>query len=142
MIVYDWTCEYGADPFRPMLWALGIALFVYMPIYWFGFRRQRGGNVLLRIEKHDEKDVVTPIGDAVARPAWRTPVPIEKNSTRFWLRRLLIHLRLGRPVQRLRRFLVSLSPRLQWEASYLKSVVLFSLISIVDLGFEGMDFGK
>jgi hypothetical protein len=33
-------------------------------------------------------------------------------------------------------------PPVRWEASFLKAVVFFSLVSIVNWGFEGLDFGS
>ena len=33
-------------------------------------------------------------------------------------------------------------PRLRWEVGFLKAVAIFSLISIVNLGFEGLDIGR
>jgi hypothetical protein len=42
----------------------------------------------------------------------------------------------------MRRSIAASWPRLWWEARFLKSVVLFSLISIINLGFEGLDFGR
>jgi hypothetical protein len=32
--------------------------------------------------------------------------------------------------------------RVRWDASFLKAVVFFSLVGIVNLGFEGLDFGS
>jgi hypothetical protein len=32
-------------------------------------------------------------------------------------------------------------PRVRWDASFLKAVVFFGLVGIVNLGFEGLDFG-
>ena len=43
---------------------------------------------------------------------------------------------------RLRLWIGSCWPRVRWEIGFLKTIVLFSLISIIDLGFEGLDFGR
>lgn len=141
MILYDWTCGYGAAPSRPLILALELALFA-IPIYWLGFRHRLFGSQLLMFEKPGEKDVVTDLGDPHNRPNWRTQLGIEDLSSPTRLQKLLTRLRLKRPIRWLRGFIASLWPRLRWEAGFFKAVVLFSLISIINLGFGGFDFGR
>jgi Pentapeptide repeats (8 copies) len=141
MILYDWTCDYGAAPSRPLIFALALALFA-IPIYWLGFRHRLFGAQLLMVEKPAEKEVVTDLGDPHTRPNWRTALEIKDLSTQTRLQKLLTRLRLERPVGWLRGFIASVWPRLRWEAGFFKAVVLFSLISIINLGFGGLDFGR
>jgi uncharacterized protein YjbI with pentapeptide repeats len=141
MILYDWTCDYGAAPSRPLILALALALLA-VPIYWLGFRHRWFGAQLLMVEKPAEKEVVTDLGDPQTRPNWRTPLGIEDISTQTRLQKLLTRLRLERPVRWLGGFIASFWPRLRWEGGFFKAVVFFSLISIINLGFSGFDFGR
>ena len=125
MIVYDWTCEYGAAPARPLIIALMLALLA-VPLYWIGFRRGFFGSQLLLVEKQGRKEVEMPLGSPLARPGWPRSLRVERPSRQTGLRRRL----------------APFWPRLSWEASFLKSVVFFSLTSIVNLGFNGFDFGR
>jgi hypothetical protein len=141
MILYDWTCEYGAAPSRPLILALALALFA-IPIYWLGFRHRLFGGQLLIVEKQEEKEVETLLGNPLTRPNWREPLGIESHAGRGWMRKLLTWLRLERPAHWLCRLIASFWPRLRWEAGFFKAVVFFSLINVVNLGFGGFDFGR
>jgi uncharacterized protein YjbI with pentapeptide repeats len=143
MIIFDWTCAYGAAPGRPLVIALVLALLA-VPIYWLGFRHQLFGGHLLLVEKQDGKDVETPLADLRRRPGWSGPVRGDDRSLRAIMneiterRRSKSHSAQIRPL----RFVASCWPRVRWEAAFLKSVVLFSLMSVVNLGFQGLDFGR
>jgi hypothetical protein len=115
MIVFDWTCEYGAAPFRPLYIALALA-FLAIPLYWIGFR-YRLGTLLIRTEIHGNGEIETPI---TVRPSTAPAASLHKG----W------------------RAVVLISHNLREELCLLKSATFFSLISVVDLGFDGLDFGR
>jgi uncharacterized protein YjbI with pentapeptide repeats len=142
MIFFDWTCEYGAAPWRPLIIALMLALPATL-LYWLGFRHRWFGSQLLLVERRGRIDFETPLGNPLTRPNWREPHCIERRSSRVRLRfsRGLSPLHTPRWL-RLRRLLASFGPRLRWEAGFFKAAVFFSLISVVNLGFNGFDFGR
>ena len=86
MILYDWTCEYGAAPSRPLFLALLLALLA-TPLYWLGFRHSWFGARLLLVERHCESEVETNLGDLSTLPKWREP--LSANRPANWLRRLI-----------------------------------------------------
>jgi uncharacterized protein YjbI with pentapeptide repeats len=143
MIVFDWTCEYGADPWRPLWIALWLAV-IAVPVYRRGFLKRWLGSQLLKVETHGEKEVETRLGNTRTRPKWRRAIPDEPRLSRVAPRNFIEWLNEKRAEYwlRFRQFVVSRWPRLLWEARFLKSVLLFSLISMVNLGFEGLDFGR
>jgi uncharacterized protein YjbI with pentapeptide repeats len=140
MIVFDWTCGYGSAPSRPLFIALVLALLA-VPLYWLGFRNQWFGGRLVRVESRGGNEIESVLGDRGSRPSWRAPLSVEQNSHRIRLREMLIRLRLERPSRWVHHLIAACRPRLLWEAGFLKAIAIFSLISIVNLGFEGLDFG-
>lgn len=140
MIVYDWTCGYGTDPVRPLIFALILAVLA-IPIYGFGFRQRWFGSRIRRIEMEGDRQKETFPGDPETRPQWRET--LSSDSTAKWsrLQRLLKWLGMRRPAEWLHSFLAPHWPRLCWEIGYLKSVVIFSLISVVNLSFASFDVG-
>jgi hypothetical protein len=143
MILYDWTCAYGAAPGRPLVIALVLALLA-VPLYWLGFRHRLLGGQLLRVEKQDGKDVEMPLGNPLGRPRWRTPKRSDHRSLRAVLKEISKRKSAKSDPARFQvtEFLASCWPRVRWEAAFLKSVVVFSLMSVVNLGFQGLDFGR
>jgi hypothetical protein len=141
MIMYDWTCEYGAAPSRPLFLILTLAILA-IPIYWLGFRHRLFGGQLLIVERQGEKEVITPLGNPPSWPNWRVPFGIGDLSGRVRSQKFLTRLSLERFIRRMRTLIASFGPRLRWEAGCFKAVVFFSLISMINLGFEGFDFGR
>jgi hypothetical protein len=141
MIAYDWTCGYGTSPVRPLIFALALALLA-IPVYWLGFRQRWFGSQIVRIETRSDKPDETFPGDPETRPKWREPLEIDRDRQGVRVRRLLVRLRLERLAKWLRATSAPCWPRLCWELGFLKSVVLFSLISVVNLGFASFDFGR
>jgi uncharacterized protein YjbI with pentapeptide repeats len=139
MILFDWTCEYGAAPIRPLVIALLLAL-IAIPIYWLGIRKKWLGSQLLLIEDRGQEEVKTLVDDPLKRPNWRGPLESVRPAERNSLRQIATRLHLQDPSRWLNRFIWW--PRLCWEGKFLKEVVLFSLISVVNLGFDGLDFGS
>jgi len=143
MILYDWTCEYGAAPLRPLIIALALALLA-TPLYWLAIRQSWFGSQLLIVEKRGQEEIETSLGNPLARPSWRAQLPADPPSSQARPEKLpeRLHLWLASNWLRLRQLIVCVWPRLRWEAGFTKAVVLFSLIGIVNLGFEGLDFGR
>ncbi len=140
MIVYDWTCGYGTDPVRPLIFALILALLA-IPVYGFGFRQRWFGSRISRIETDCDKQEETFPGDPDTRPKWRESLDSDSLQERSRLQRLLGWLGMKRLAERLYAFFAPHWPRLCWEVGFLKSVVIFSLISVVNLGFASFDVG-
>jgi hypothetical protein len=115
MMAFDWTCEYGAEPLRPLFIALALAFFAIL-LYWIGFRYQLGTR-LLQVEKLAETETATPITVHLSRTA--------KASQ-----------------HKIPRAFAQISENLREELCLLKCVTFFSLISVVNLGFDGLDFGR
>lgn len=140
MIVYDWTCGYGTDPVRPLIFALILAVLA-IPVYGFGFRQRWFGSRIRQIEMDGDKQKETFPGDPNTRPKWREP--FDPDSLQQWsrLQRLLGWLGIKRPAERLYSSIGPHWPRLCWEIGFLKSVVIFSLISVVNLSFASFDVG-
>ena len=143
MILYDWTCEYGASPFRPLIIALALAILA-VPLYWLAIRQGWFGSQLLLVEKRGQEEIESPVGSPLTRPSWRAQVPADPPSGQARPEKLSerLHLRLASNWLQLCRLIASCWPRLRWEAGFVKAVALFSLIGIVNLGFEGLDFGR
>jgi uncharacterized protein YjbI with pentapeptide repeats len=143
MVLYDWTCGYGAAPGRPLVIALVLALLA-VPLYWVGFRHRLFGCQLLQVRTLDEKTVELPLADPSTRPKWRSallshpPAGVIRPEKLAGRMRVLI----GSGRVQLSSLAASCWPRLRWEGNFVKSVFFFSLISMVNLGFEGLDFGR
>jgi hypothetical protein len=144
MVIYDWTCGYGTDPVRPLAIALVLALLA-VPLYWVGFRHRLFGADLLLVEKEDGKDVEKTLGDYHECPAWRSGVSQAGPGTEEGqpeTRAGRARLRVMNGWARARGFWASRWPRVRWEAAFLKAVLFFSLMSVLNLGFQGFDFGR
>jgi uncharacterized protein YjbI with pentapeptide repeats len=115
MVLFDWTCEYGRAPWRPFLIATALAVLV-IPVYWVGFRF-RLGSTLYR--------VVTIKNDEI-----RTPVAVQTHG---------LFAQCRETPKRIPSLLIK---QLNSELKMIKYVALFSLISVIDLGFETLDFGR
>ena len=115
MVLFDWTYEYGRAPWRPFLIAMALAVLV-IPVYWVGFRFGLGSTLYL---------VVTIKNEEI-----RTPVAIETGS---------VFAQFKETPKQIPSLLIK---RLASELSLMKYVALFSFISIIDLGFESLDFGR
>jgi len=113
-----------------------------VPLYWGGFRYRWMGVQLLRVETIDGNDTESLQGDPAGRPPWRSPLSAASDIETTHVSRLLAVLRLRRPLLAVRGALAPFVPRLLWEASFVKAVTLFSFISVVNLGFDGFDFGR
>ena len=131
VVVFDWTCGWGAKPGRP-LWIIAINTLLCVPVYWVGmhFRRGRGGIYLVatstpvaidgarqravRIEVHPESDSGTKAGERLKR-----------GDTGWWAG----------------------AAGWIWDKSgqefgALKTALLFSLMSVFSIGFEDFDAGQ
>jgi uncharacterized protein YjbI with pentapeptide repeats len=141
MVAFDWTCGYGAAPARPIFLAVLLAA-IAMPFYWFGFRRQRLGVRLFRVDSDTQKEEDIPLGGWESRPAWRTLPKVAAVPQSTWRRELMTRFYVLQPIDRSRQSILARWPRVRWEISFFKAVALFSMISVIDLGFDGFDFGR
>lgn len=127
--LFDWTCGWGANPGRPLI-IIGVIAFLCTPIYWLGmhFERKKGGLFLVATGY--------PIATAGARervlriivgPAGRVPMneqSRQKVGTKAWALAIWQAWR-----------------RLRMEYRALRTALLFSLMSVFNIGFQGFNGG-
>lgn len=112
-VLFDWTCEFGANAVRP-LWIVFFIWIICTPIYWlFLHRDTRSGLYLLASGKE-----------------------VNTGNERMRVRRLRY-----RPPRRCRwsRYIFRVAAR-EWHA--LSTASLFSLMSAFNIGFREMNFGR
>ena len=116
--------------------------FFAIPIYWIAIRKRLFGGQLLLVEQDgpEESEARGIHGPASSlRPKFASGPPSRQiqpgnvaERLRLWLTSTWVTAQSADRISR---------PRLGWEASFLKTVALFSVIGIVNLGFERLDFG-
>jgi hypothetical protein len=110
---FDWTCQYGMSPGRPLI--LGLLFWLLCSVLYFGFTHTSGESGLYRV-----------YGQSVA----------EDTETKTRVVRIL-PARIGQTLgpQRLFRFL--------WrEWSLMRTAMFFSLMSAFNIGFRDINFGR
>jgi hypothetical protein len=133
-ILFDWTCNWGADWTRP-LWLLCLLCFVCAPLYWLGlhFSRRDGLYVISSGQR-----VVTSRG----KERWRRVYVVRTRSLNKSQRRVIGPL----PAPRWKTWRMSLKlwmARWVWaELTALKTAFLFSVMSALNLGFHDFSFGR
>lgn len=125
MVLLDWTCEWGANWKRP----IGIAGLLGLPcaiVYWclIRFSRRNFLFVIARIADR-EKRVRTP--DPYTRPAWSPEAGMAATTAR---------------TKRIWRVVGALWIRTRWELRVGSTAVLFSAMSVLNLGIQGLDVGR
>jgi Pentapeptide repeats (8 copies) len=130
-VMFDWTCGWGADPGRPLV-IIGVMALLCTPIYWIGMHFERGSSGLFlvatgeRIATAKSKERVLRI---CVSPAWRvamkeqTPLVLGPKD---W----------GLSIWRARK------KWLRLETRALRTALLFSLMSVFNIGFEGFNGGQ
>jgi uncharacterized protein YjbI with pentapeptide repeats len=129
--MFDWTCGWGAKPGKP-LWIIAVIALLCVPAYWIGmhFKLGRGGIYLVatstpvavdgasqravRIEVHPDRDAQA---EGESRP---------KRWTRGWWAAM------GRAIWN----------QSGQETGALKTALLFSMMSVFSIGFDGFDAGE
>jgi hypothetical protein len=125
-LVFDDTCEWGANWLRP-LQLMGILSLLCSFIYWIGLRfGTKGGLFLLASGERIET------GHAASRTRRITAGPNRNQS-------LLPFQSNQRSLKTLCRMLLS---KLRAESKALNTAVMFSLMSTFNIGFQGLDFAR
>jgi uncharacterized protein YjbI with pentapeptide repeats len=129
-VMFDWTCGWGADPGRPLV-IIAVTALLCTPIYWIGmhYKLKKGGLFLVatgaRITTAGSKERVLRI---IVSPVWRVPMnepsPRELGPKAWAL-----------AIWRARKKWL----RLEYKA--LRTALLFSLMSVFNIGFEDFNCG-
>jgi uncharacterized protein YjbI with pentapeptide repeats len=129
-VLFDWTCSWGADPLRP-LWIIAVLTLVCAALYWLGMRFSRGSSGLFLIGRRPLSD-----GDDDA------PRHVVRVGRPPSLRRILHHDRLHDPHSgAFAHVLRSLRIASALEARAISAALLFSLMSVFNIGFQGFNAG-
>jgi len=123
--VFDWTCEWGANWSRPVK-AVGWIGFFCAVLYWV-FLRLTNHNRLYVIGYKGSRQQQMRVGKDHAPPCW---LPVSLPGRPHWRRWLSWGIA------------CSVWTRLRWEQTLLCTAVLFSLMSVVNLGVQGIDLGR
>jgi uncharacterized protein YjbI with pentapeptide repeats len=129
-VLFDWPCGWGADPARPLAIILVLAL-IFTPIYWIGMHLnlQKSGLFLVttgeRIPTRDARQRVLRISVDTAGYFVSDAEPHRMRATRAY--------RLARRQARGR--------LLKHEFRALRTGLLFSLMSVLNIGFDGFNGG-
>ena len=147
--LFDWTCAWGLDWARPIWIALALGLLFSLG-YWSILRFNRSGRLkpahskashkgrfrhptprrpsqLFVLARRHGRERQWPIGRDFAPLPW---LYLPRPRRHLWLMRL--------PAQILR----SVLARLQWELPLFWTASLFSVMSILNLGVQGLDLGR
>lgn len=125
MVLLDWTCEWGANWKRPIGIAALLGILCAM-VYWslIRFTRRNLLFVTARLGVR-EKRVQTP--NPYTRPAWLPQGAMVATATR---------------AGRISSIIWALWNRTRWEARVVSTAVLFSAMSVLNLGIQGLDVGR
>jgi hypothetical protein len=125
MIILDWTCEWGANWQRPICIAAFLGL-LCAAMYWYLIRFTRR-NFLFVIGRIGALERRQRIPNRSARPSWLPHAAALGSTTRM---------------KRFRRVLRPLWVRARWELGVLSTATLFSAMSVLNLGVQGLDLGR
>jgi len=122
-VLFDWTCEWGANWKRP-LWILAGLAWVCSVVYWvmLRFGRFRKTNRLYVVGNKGKREQRLLIGQRAPAQGW-----FHGPKWKWWHPRRMI----GSPWRRVR-----------WEMRLYATALLFSLMSVVNLGVQGLDPGR
>ena len=119
-IVFDWSCEWGANWRRPLGIAAGLGV-VCSVLYWFLLRFTRR-NRLFVIGKNGKREQRLRVGSRGPAPGWFQTSDGD-----------LFYPWCG---------VVPLWRRVRWEMRLYWTAALFSLMSVLNLGVQGFDLGR
>ena len=148
MVLFDWTCEWGANWQRP-IWIVTWLAVIFVVVYWLVLRfsrlsRLRCGDLdrdldrlrprcrrrpsqLLVVARMRGEEREWPVGrDFAPLPWFYLPRPRE----RYWYLRLPVTL------------FWSVVARLRWEQPLFWTASMFSMMSVLNLGVQGLDLGR
>jgi uncharacterized protein YjbI with pentapeptide repeats len=125
MVILDWTCEWGANWQRPICIAAFLGLLSAV-MYWclIRFTCRNFLFVIGRIGDR-ERQVRTP--NRYTRPGWLPDAAALASTTRM---------------KRFRRVFRTLWVRARWELRVVSTATLFSAMSVLNLGVQGLDLGR
>jgi len=124
MVLLDWTCEWGANWQRPISLAVLLSVicaFVYG--YLIRFTRR---NKLFVVGVDGVRETKFTIGNKNARPRW-----LPSAGALNGLKRL----------EKIHKVVHTIRARLRWEARLANVCLLFSAMSVLNLGVQGLDLG-
>ena len=145
--LFDWTCEWGATWARP-IWIVLVLGAICSMFYWLLLRlsrkqvpislpdtrqkrarqvRPRRSSQLFVVATKFGRERAWPVGRNFDPPHW---ICLPRPKRRFWLFSL--------PVDLFR----SIRARLRWELPLLRTACMFSAMSILNLGVQGLDIGR
>jgi uncharacterized protein YjbI with pentapeptide repeats len=113
-VFFDWTCQYGMSPGRPLL--LGVFLWLLCSVLYFGCIRTRGRSGLFRVASPSLEHEADPSAHKAVHPIVAKPIE-HKHGFR------LLHI--------LRREWLLFCP-----------AMFFSLMSAFNIGFRDINFGR
>ncbi|MGA8508043.1 MAG: pentapeptide repeat-containing protein [Candidatus Sulfotelmatobacter sp.] len=124
MVLLDWTCEWGANWQRPIVVTALLSVTCAF-VYWYLIRFTRK-NKLFVVGVRGERQAKYAIGNLYAQPHW---LPSETE------------LRGLKRIEKTRKVIHTIGQRLRWEARLANACVLFSAMSVLNLGVQGLDLG-
>jgi hypothetical protein len=112
-VFFDWTCQYGMSPGRPLI--LGLLLWLLCSLLYFGFIHTSGESGLYRVYGKG-------VRDAPSAPQRVEKISLQCPGQSPWLRRLI---------------------QFFWrECLLLRTSMFFSLMSAFNIGFRDINFGR
>jgi uncharacterized protein YjbI with pentapeptide repeats len=147
--LFDWTCAWGVDWARPIWIVLALAVFC-SALYWILLRRElcmrlssprlvlnsevykrrsraRRRSQLFVIARRNGRERKWPVGRNFGPMPW---LCLPRPRCRRWFGRLLLDL------------MHSAFARLSWEIPLFLTAGLFSIMSVLNLGVQGLDLGR
>ena len=125
MVLFDWTCEWGANWKRPIGITVLLGLLCAM-VYWYLIRFTRR-NFLFLIAKDADREKRVRSPNHHTRPAWLPGEVMLATASR---------------VKQVSQVVRALWIRTRWELRVGSTAGLFSAMSVLNLGIQGLDVGR
>jgi hypothetical protein len=137
IFIFDWTCEWGANWIRPLKIVGWLGLFCSV-LYWALLRCTRS-NRLWVVGRVGKRDRQWRVGQGSNAPEWLRVrrLPAWRFGQAPW-RRLIYWRRAVRAL--IAR--IPLLARVRWEFRLYRTAALFSIMSVLNLGVQGLDLGR